>query len=555
MSRYGNDEAGYRVIVASEWLDDINKFAAKEDTDDKDFMNRYRYSSNRGKVKIDVAEWTEPALKKLADLLDKKVAAGDGSAKLSRGVLQQWIEIRNNPSGATVSRFENLAETLKKYIATSDKRWVFEQMDDGNMLPWFVAEAVFHPPSPYSRAHVSIKLLATNSGFPKNRNRSDDVGKTISYLPEEFNKKLTMSQYLEVKGYRLETEARTKSYEAEVERFLGFYDEDGLQMSVKGKAFLQNGWSESGFRNIEKSGRPAKMVIDPPDKDRSESAITCNFWDKNEEKLWQLPVHPILECFDLEEHANYRVHVNNAEPYIYDTKVGDKLVLPQDSKDFIEVLIEHSKNKFVDIVGGKEGGTIIMLEGPPGVGKTLTAEVYSEVMERPLYKVQSSQLGTDPQSVEKELKVVLQRSERWGAILLIDEADVYIHARNDDIEQNAIVGVFLRVLEYYRGVLFMTTNRGTIVDDAIISRLTARFRYEVPDINDQRKLWRILADQNNIKLADAEIEIIILRMQRLSGRDIKNLLKLAFVSEIRTGNPVTAKSVERVAKFRQMGTE
>jgi AAA+ superfamily predicted ATPase len=193
-----------------------------------------------------------------------------------------------------------------------------------------------------------------------------------------------------------------------------------------------------------------------------------------------------------------------------------------------------------------------MLEGPPGVGKTLTVEVYSEVMERPLYKVQSSQLGTDPQSVEKQLKEVLQRSERWGAILLIDEADVYIHERNADIEQNAIVGVFLRVLEYYRGVLFMTTNRGTIVDDAIISRLTARFRYEVPNINDQRKLWRILADQNNIKLADAEIEIIVLRMQKLSGRDIKNLLKLAFVAEIRTGKPVTASTVERVAKFRQV---
>ena len=548
-------ETGYKVIVSSDWLEDIAKFAAKEDDpdgEDGNFINRYRYSVSRGKVKIDVAEWTEGSLKKLADFLDKKDAAGDRSAKMSRGVLQQWLDIRSNPSGSTVSRFENLAESLKAYVATSDKRWVFEQVEDGNMLPWFVDEIEYHPPGEYSRQSVSIGLVAINSGFPVRR-KDANSGKTVHILPEEFNKKLTMGQFLELKGLHLETDARIKSYEAEVEKFMTFCDEDGVQMSVTGKAFLQDGWSESGFRNVEKSGRPAKMVVDPPEKDKGESSINCEFWDKSNEKLWQLPVQPILECFDLEEHADYRVHINNAEAYVYDTEVGSKLVLPEDVKDFIEVLIEHSKNKFVDIVGGKEGGTIILLEGPPGTGKTLTAEVYSEVMERPLYKVQSSQLGTNPQTVEKQLKEVLQRAERWGAILLIDEADVYIHTRGDDIEQNAIVGVFLRVLEYYRGVLFMTTNRGVVVDDAIISRLTARFRYEEPSKTDQTKLWRILADQNSIKLDDAEIDRIVKTTPNLSGRDIKNLLKLAFVAEIRTGNPITSKTVSRVAKFRQMG--
>lgn len=554
--RRTDGETGYKVIVSSEWLDAIAKFLPKEEQEDEFggnlFKRRYQYSASRGKVKIDVAEWSEASLKKLAEFLAKKDSEEDRSAKMALNVLQQWIDIRNNPSGSTISRFENLAEGLRNYVATSDRRWVFEQYPDGNMLPWFVKEVKYHPPSQYSRASVSIGLTAINSGYPVSRDSSES-GKQIHITPDEFNKKLTMGQFLELKGLHLETEARFKSYEVEVEKFMTFCNEDGIQMSVRGKAFLQNGWSESGFRSVEKSGRPAKMVIDPPEKEKGESAIHCEFWDKNEEKLWQLPVHPILECFDLEEHADYRVHINNAEPYVYDTNVGDKLVLPADFKDFIEVLIEHSKNKFVDIVGGKEGGTIILLEGPPGTGKTLTAEVYSEVMERPLYKVQSSQLGTNPDTVEKQLKEVLQRSERWGAILLIDEADVYIHTRGDDIDQNAIVGVFLRVLEYYRGVLFMTTNRGVCVDDAIISRLTARFRYVEPNKEDQSKLWRILADQNGLKLDDGEIAKIIKATPNLSGRDIKNLLKLAFVAELKTGSSITAKTVERVAKFRQMG--
>ena len=550
MGRYDREEAGYRIIVSSDWLDAIAKFAFKEDGEkDDNVSSRYRYSASRGKVKIDISEWSAASLKSMAEFLDKKVAGGDVSAKMARNVLQQWIEIQNNPTGSTVSRFENLAEALKKYIATAPKRWVFEQTPDGNMIPWFVSSVSYSPPTEHSAATTSISIKAINA-------TNSEHGCGSKYiLPGQFSKKLTMGQYLEMLGLHLETEARVKSYEEEVSKYLEWYDNDGLQMSVRGKAYLNKGWSERGYRNIEKSGRSAKMVIDPGEEEKGASQVSCEFWDKDEEKLWALPVHPILDCFDLEEHADYRVHVNNSEVYIYDTKVGEKLVLPEDVKSFIEVLIEHSKNKFVDIVGGKEGGTIILLEGPPGTGKTLTAEVYSEVMERPLYKVQSSQLGTDPQSVEAQLKIVLQRAERWSAILLIDESDVYIHERGDDIDQNAIVGVFLRVLEYYRGVLFMTTNRGTLVDDAIISRLTARFRYTAPSKEDQTQLWRILADQNAIKLSDAEIAKIVKGTSNLSGRDIKNLLKLAFVAEIKSGKPITAETVARVSKFRQMPEE
>ena len=237
-------------------------------------------------------------------------------------------------------------------------------------------------------------------------------------------------------------------------------------------------------------------------------------------------------------------------PYVYDLKVGDKLVLPSEVKDFIETLVEHSGETFEDIIQGKSGGTIVLIEGPPGIGKTLTAEVYSEVMQRPLYKVQSSQLGTRPKDLEEQLGKVLERAARWGAILLIDEADVYIYERGGDIVQNAIVGVFLRVLEYYRGVLFMTTNRGTIVDDAIVSRLTARLTYEMPGEPEQKELWRILAAQNGVALSSGEREEIVKMLPGLSGRDIKNMLKLAIVvGRKRDGDLLS--NLQFVSRFKQ----
>jgi SpoVK/Ycf46/Vps4 family AAA+-type ATPase len=160
-------------------------------------------------------------------------------------------------------------------------------------------------------------------------------------------------------------------------------------------------------------------------------------------------------------------------------------------------------------------------------------------------------LGMTPSDVETQLKKVLHRAERWGAILLIDEADVYIHARGNDMVQNAIVGVFLRVLEYYRGVLFMTTNRGTVIDDAIVSRLTARFRYENPNKDEQFKLWTVLSRENDIELDPVDIKHIVNStvMPCVSGRDIKNLLKLALVSNLGR-NHLKAGDIFKVVKFR-----
>ena len=102
---------------------------------------------------------------------------------------------------------------------------------------------------------------------------------------------------------------------------------------------------------------------------------------------------------------------------------------------------------------------IVLCAGPAGLGKTLTSEVYSEIIRRPLYRVHSGQLGLNVAEMEKALIDTLTRAQRWGAVLLIDEADVYIKRRDDNIAANAVVGLFLRVLEYFNGLLFLTTNR------------------------------------------------------------------------------------------------
>lgn len=63
--------------------------------------------------------------------------------------------------------------------------------------------------------------------------------------------------------------------------------------------------------------------------------------------------------------------------------------------------------------------------------------------------------------MEQNLNENFQLAQAWDAIVLLDEADIFLTRRNKtDLERNALVSVFLRTLEYYTGILFLTTNRG-----------------------------------------------------------------------------------------------
>jgi SpoVK/Ycf46/Vps4 family AAA+-type ATPase len=169
----------------------------------------------------------------------------------------------------------------------------------------------------------------------------------------------------------------------------------------------------------------------------------------------------------------------------------------------------------------------VLCAGPAGVGKTLTAEVYSEIIQRPLYRVHSGQLGLNVAAMETALKDVLTRAQRWGAVMLIDEADVYIKRRDDNIAMNAVVGVFLRVLEYFNGLLFLTTNRVDDIDEAIVSRCIAMIRYYPPDREARRRIWQVMLEQFALEIDAQLLDELVDLFPSASGRDIKGLTKLA----------------------------
>ncbi|PYH44104.1 ATP-binding protein [Aspergillus saccharolyticus JOP 1030-1] len=169
----------------------------------------------------------------------------------------------------------------------------------------------------------------------------------------------------------------------------------------------------------------------------------------------------------------------------------------------------------------------MLLSGPPGVGKTLTAESVAEIMQVPLYILSAGDLGTTPQTVENTLRDVLTMIPRWGAIILLDETDVFMEARDTrDLKRNELVSIFLRLLEYYEGILFLTTNRAEQIDPAFESRIHISIRYPELNRSSRRQIWKQFIAQSGVEPL-AEEDVSQLAKLELNGRQIKNVLRTA----------------------------
>lgn len=187
-----------------------------------------------------------------------------------------------------------------------------------------------------------------------------------------------------------------------------------------------------------------------------------------------------------------------------------------------------------DLIAGKGAGCIFLLYGPPGTGKTLTAEATAELLERPLYQITIAELGTNASALEKGLKAALSLASTWKAVVLIDEADNFLERRGkNDLERNAMVSVFLKLLEYYEGVMFLTTNRVARFDEAFYSRISVPIMY--PDLSQTVRtlVWRNLLGSARVTL-HAPLTVDTLSAFELNGREIRNCIYLAQCTAART---------------------
>jgi hypothetical protein len=449
---------------------------------------------------------------------------------------------------------EMLMPAIASYLATDALRgWLFRVDVTDKPLAYVVTRLDYIASSNDETGKVVVELRANAKGtlatLAFRISAADIVDRTVAEI-------------FAVKGFVRESAELITAYDDSVERYFDWRGQYGAQFSAQGTGFYaedptathrDTDWSRKDVVVLSSGGGATRLVNDEgiltartttleatgdilgpylrkaaksnqynaeTEVGESQAAMPKGLFTK-------LPVHPYIFMFHLDLHHYLWVHVDDIAPYEYQPALKQKLILPQEQTDLIDILTAEMDVLMDDIVAGKSGGTTVLCAGPAGVGKTLTAEVYSEIIQRPLYRVHSGQLGLNVAAMETALKDVLTRAQRWGAVMLIDEADVYIKRRDDNIAMNAVVGVFLRVLEYFNGLLFLTTNRVDDIDEAIVSRCIALIRYYPPDGEARRRIWQVMLEQFALEIDDTVLDELVALFPSASGRDIKGLAKLA----------------------------
>lgn len=506
-------------------------------------------------VIIEMHKLTENECKILEEVL--RTCKLHGAAVLAADVRKFLKAAEVGINNVTARTVRQAAWMLEKYITDLKTHLVFskDKFAGGSHVAYFVNDVKYVPENVRERVreHVEVELVHIENDQRHSHDLDLFEEDVINKGPETM---------LRDRDYFSETPHLIERLRAETELYYATREMVGKKFTARGigaadlddATETSRSWGDKRLRMDSFGETPVVVdVLLEKDVDNSSRrsvhvnlyrwhAWNMRFFTPSEDELVrhtegnaktdfapeiQVPVHPLVPCFDFRRHKRLRVHVNNLTAYKYRREVADGLILPERDKRLINMLVDQSSNQFQDVVEGKGASMNVLLGGSPGTGKTLSAEVFAEFKERPLYSVQCSQLGLEPAEIETNLAIILRRANRWNAVLLLDEADVYIRARGQDLVHNAIVGVFLRMLEYAQCILFMTTNLPESVDDAIASRCIVAIRYEVPGIAAQRQIWRTLADLNKLTISDETIAMFTSAHPHISGRDVKNLLKLA----------------------------
>ena len=245
-------------------------------------------------------------------------------------------------------------------------------------------------------------------------------------------------------------------------------------------------------------------------------------------------------------------YVDDIKPVQWNDDAYEHLVYEEESKDLVLTFVENHQNtkrEMDDVIIGKGQGLVILLSGPPGTGKTLTAEAVADKTRRPFYHLQAEDLGINAALLGERLKKIFEMATEWDAVILLDEADVFMAERNpNDIARNELVSIFLRELEYYRGIIFLTTNLYDTIDAAFRSRVNIHLLFSRLAASSRLLVWRKFLqrlpppkriaveedDEDDIgedssapppKHDISEEDLEELAKWQLNGREIKNAIK------------------------------
>ncbi len=505
------------------------------------------------------------------EMTDEMLAAVSTSAtatghKPVARLVDAIIAARAGKFDKAIPRLAAAPEILLAYFrdpANLRDGWVYKRGSDGHLHAWLVTDVVYVAGRMNDdKPSVHITLAANgHSASSRGEGGLTKVTTSVTLHGDDVTRK-RVSDVLTNAGLYVETDDLRADYDEALAWFeetltKGFaeqYRYTGTPLAVS--------WDRAGRRDHRKVIHDIARSEVPPATDFIESAvfdspaadttlrkrkIVTDDGDPDR-GVGRAPQQFGIRVFDLTAHDFIWVSTRDLVRYEYDATLRDKIILPADQRNLLDILTADLDAFTGDVIEGKSAGNVVLCKGAPG--KTLTAEVYSELIARPLYSIHSGNLGITADAVRKNLEVTFTRAKRWNTVLLLDEADVFVLERGDNLMQNAIVAEFLRTLEYFDGLMFMTTNRANNIDDAILSRAAAIIDYQMPDLDGIRAVWQVQATQQGATIDADLLDDLVHGFVTISPRDVKMLLRLALRVAKGQGVPLDADTIARCAMFR-----
>ena len=164
----------------------------------------------------------------------------------------------------------------------------------------------------------------------------------------------------------------------------------------------------------------------------------------------------------------------------------------------------------------------------------------------------SSTYGGSSAVVEKNLTRIFAEARGTQSILLFDEADSLFAKRvevkgSNDRFANMETNVLLQLIERYDGLVILTTNLKTSIDNAFERRLSFKINFPFPEWETRATIWEHLLPDTAPLGKDVDYDLLGKSFE-LSGGSIKNAVLRAAYRAAALGSPLTMDLFEDAAK-------
>ncbi len=244
------------------------------------------------------------------------------------------------------------------------------------------------------------------------------------------------------------------------------------------------------------------------------------------------------------------------------TLAWDDVVLPEQVMARVQELIATIHHQQTVMSGWGFGRKVTygravsaLFSGPPGTGKTMVATLIAKALGLELFRVDLSRVVSKwVGETEKNLGRAFDEAANAQAVLLFDEADALFAKRTDvkssnDRYANLEVNYLLQRLESFEGIVLLTTNNQSSIDDAFRRRLRFRIEFPTPEPPERELLWRSMFPPGAPLADDVGFEQLASDFE-MSGGYIKNaVVRAAFLAAAEGEPAITHDLLVRAARL------